>query len=431
MPDTPNTPADLAGWLSYLEQLHPKAIALGLERVSQVKQRLALDINFLLITVGGTNGKGSTCAMLERILTTAGYRVGCYTSPHLLRYNERVRVLCQEVSDAGLCTAFAAVEQARGDTPLTYFEFGTLAAVWHFSRQQVQVAILEVGLGGRLDAVNVFDPDCAIVTSVDIDHIDFLGNSRESIAFEKAGIFRTGKPALCGDADAPEALLHHAQNIGAELQCIGKDFGFEHKSHQETWQFWSGAARIENLPLPVLSGEFQLANAACALQAIQLLKSRLQVDIEDMRAGLLGVALQGRFQKISREGSGQPDVILDVAHNPHAARGLADNLRRSAYKQGKTIAVFAMLSDKDIAGVLRAVGHEVDEWHVAGIPQPRGLAHDKLAGLVREVLPQAQVSTAVTVEQAFAQACRSAGENDRIVAFGSFYTVADVLRALI
>ncbi len=431
MLDNPNIPADLAGWLSYLEQLHPKAIALGLERVGQVRQRLTLDTDFLLITVGGTNGKGSTCAMLERILTTAGYRVGCYTSPHLLRYNERVRVSCQEVSDAELCAAFAAVEQARDDTPLTYFEFGTLAAVWHFSRQQVQVAILEVGLGGRLDAVNVFDPDCAIVTSVDIDHIDFLGNSRESIAFEKAGIFRTGKPALCGDADVPEALVHHAQNIGADLQCIGKDFGFEHQPHQETWHFWSGVARIEDLPLPVLSGEFQLANAACALQALQVLKSRLQVDTEDLRTGLLDIALQGRFQKISREGSGQPDVILDVAHNPHAARGLAENLRRSAYRQGKTIAVFAMLSDKDIAGVLRAVGHEIDEWHVAGIPQPRGLAHDKLAGLVREVLPQAQVSTAVTVGEAFAQACRSAGENDRIVAFGSFYTVADVLRALI
>lgn len=424
-------PTTLPDWLSYLEQLHPKVIALGLDRVNAVKQRLNLNPDFPLITVGGTNGKGSTCAMLERMLTASGYRVGCYTSPHLLRYNERVRVSCQEVGDDALCAAFAAVEEARGDTPLTYFEFGTLAAVWHFTRLQVQVAILEVGLGGRLDAVNVFDPDCAVVTSVDIDHIDFLGNSRESIAFEKAGIFRTSKPALCGDADAPRALIQHAEGIGAELKCIGRDFGFEHQPHQNVWHFWSGAARIEQLPLPVLSGEFQLGNAACALEAILSLQLRLQVGIEAMRNGLTAVALQGRFQTISRASSGLPQVILDVAHNPHAARGLADNLRDSVGRHGKTIAVFAMLSDKDITGVLRAVGHQVDAWHVAGIPQPRGLPHDKLAALVREVLPQAQVSSTDTIAQAFLQACQSAGENDRIVAFGSFYTVADVLRALI
>lgn len=424
-------PTTLPGWLSYLEQLHPKAIALGLDRVNAVKQRLNLDPDFPLITVGGTNGKGSTCAMLERMLTVAGYRVGCYTSPHLLRYNERVRVSCQEVSDDDLCTAFAAVEDARGDTPLTYFEFGTLAAVWHFTRQQVQAAILEVGLGGRLDAVNAFDPDCAIVTSVDIDHIDFLGNSRESIAFEKAGIFRTGKQALCGDADAPYALIQHAKSIGAELKCIGRDFGFEHQPGRDVWHFWSGETRIEQLPLPVLSGEFQLSNAACALEAILSLQSRLQVGIEAIQDGLTTVALQGRFQIISRENSDLPEVVLDVAHNPHAARSLADNLRESRGRHGKTIAVFAMLSDKDIIGVLHAVGYQIDAWYVAGIPQPRGLSHDKLAALVREVLPLAQVSLAETIDQAFIQACQSADENDRIVAFGSFYTVADVLRALI
>lgn len=426
MPDSTKTPANLADWLVYLEQLHPKPIALGLERVQLVKQKLGLALTFPIITVGGTNGKGSTCAMLERILSVAGYRVGCYTSPHLLAYNERVRVQCHEISDAELCEAFAAVEQARGDTPLTYFEFGTLAAVWHFIRQQVQVAILEVGLGGRLDAVNVFDPDGAVVTSVDIDHIDFLGNSRESIGFEKAGIFRPAKPAICGDSDAPETLIKHAEAIDADLRLIGRDFGFEHQAQSPTWQFWCANTRIEQLPLPVLSGEFQLANAACAVYALTTLARQFSISAEHIRQGLLAVSLQGRFQQFA----GPPQVILDVAHNPHAARGLAENLHATR-PAGRTIAVFAMLSDKDIAGVLAVVSREIDTWWVAGIPQTRGLPHDQLAGIVRAALPQASVNSAVTIEQAYAQACQSVNENDRIVAFGSFYTVADVLRILI
>jgi len=426
MPDSTKTPANLADWLAYLEQLHPKPIAMGLDRVELVRQKLGLTPGFPIITVGGTNGKGSTCAMLERILSVAGYRVGCYTSPHLLAYNERVRVQCHEISGDELCEAFAAVEQARGDTPLTYFEFGTLAAVWHFVRLQVQVAILEVGLGGRLDAVNVFDPDCAVVTSVDIDHIEFLGNSRESIGFEKAGIFRPHKPAICGDADPPQRLVSHAGALGADIKLIGRDFGFEHQPQSSLWHFWTADMRIEELPLPVLSGEFQLANAACALYALGTLAAYFSIRAEHIHQGLLAVSLQGRFQRFA----GAPQVVLDVAHNPHAARGLAENLHGTR-PVGRTIAVFAMLSDKDIAGVLELVDREVDEWWVAGIPQLRGLPHERLAGIVRTALPQAKISSAATIDEAYSQACRSANENDRIVAFGSFYTVADVLRVLI
>lgn len=425
MPEVPLPPTDLVGWLAYLEQLHPKAIELGLERVNLVKQRLGLAPDFPVVIVGGTNGKGSTCAMLERMFDAAGYKVGCYTSPHLLRYNERVRVQCRDISNANLCLAFAAVEQARQDTPLTYFEFGTLAAVWHFAKQNVQIAILEVGLGGRLDAVNAFDPACAIVTSVDIDHVDFLGNSRDSIGFEKAGIFRTGIPALCGDVAPPPTLTQHALTIGAGLKRIGHDFAFEHQPHQTLWHFWSGNLRLENLPLPALCGDFQLANAACALAAIQALAGQFSVSIDDVRNSLLTVALQGRFQDFP----GTPHVVLDVAHNPHAARGLAENLRDTR-PSGKTVAVFAMLSDKDIAGVIRAVAAEIDTWYVAGIAQSRGLDHEKLKYIVHKTLPDACVVSASTVEQAFLQACQSVSENDRIAAFGSFYTVADVLRVL-
>src|SRR3989339_666214 len=246
----PNT---LAGWLTYLESLHPKTIALGLERVAQVKQRLNLDPDFPVITVGGTNGKGSVCAMLESILHAAGYRVGCYTSPHLLRYNERVRIAKEQASDAELCASFEKIEQARGDTALTYFEFGTLAAMQCFIEHQVDVAILEVGLGGRLDAVNVFDSDCAVLTSVDIDHTDYLGETREQIAFEKAGIFRKGKVAICADADVPQAVTGHAEKIGAQLWRIGHEFSFEEQKTGQ-WDYRSIIGTRNSLPYPALRG---------------------------------------------------------------------------------------------------------------------------------------------------------------------------------
>jgi len=420
MPDSIKQPADLAGWLAYLEILHPKTIAMGLERVDEVKQRLGLNPAFPIITVAGTNGKGSTCTMLESILMQAGYSVACYSSPHLLNYNERVRVAGSDASDADLCLAFAAVEEARGDVVLTYFEFGTLAAMWYFIQRKVDVAVLEVGLGGRLDAVNAFTPSCAIITCIDIDHVEFLGNNRDSIGFEKAGIYRAGVPAICGDVSPPASIPRQAHEIGADYRQIGVDFGFE--EYADTWDFWSQGERISKLPKPLLAGHYQLNNAACALQALCLLP--LEIDQQVIKNGLLNATLQGRFQKISE----RPEVIVDVAHNPHAAQSLAQNLRNNPCS-GRTIAVFAMLADKDMAGVVRMMQQEVDVWYVAGIQQGRGAGHEKLAQEVRSVLPQATLFAIPTVAEAYMQACRSAVENDRIIIFGSFYTVADVLRA--
>ncbi|PWB58406.1 MAG: bifunctional tetrahydrofolate synthase/dihydrofolate synthase [Nitrosomonadales bacterium] len=406
----------LSGWLAYLERLHPKTIELGLERINQVRARLLLQPSFPIITVGGTNGKGSTCAMLEAILAAAGYRTGLYTSPHLLRYNERVRIASQEASDAALCEAFAAVEAARGEVSLSYFEFGTLAAMWLF-QQQADVAILEVGLGGRLDAVNAFNADCAIVTSVDLDHMDYLGDDRESIGWEKAGIFRAGKPAVCADADPPRRLLDHAAQIGADLKLIGRDFIAQREAAQ--WQFASHDGWRLALPFPALRGGYQLDNASACLAALEALRERLPVTPGDIRRGLLEAAVPGRFQVLP----GRPVIILDVAHNPHAARALAANLREMD-QHGRTIAVFAMLADKDVSGVVSALQDVIDLWLVSGIDHPRGMDAAALAAhvadLAHEVFPD--------IAAAYRHACQIAGEGDRIAAFGSFHTVAEVMQ---
>jgi dihydrofolate synthase/folylpolyglutamate synthase len=414
----PNT---LADWLTHLESLHPKTIALGLERVAQVKQRLNLQTDFPVIIVGGTNGKGSVCAILESMLHAAGYRVGCYTSPHLLDYNERVRVGKQQASDAELSASFARIEQVRGEIPLTYFEFGTLAAMQLFVEHKVDVAILEVGLGGRLDAVNVFDADCAVVTSIDIDHADYLGDTRELIAFEKAGIFRAGKVAVFGDSDVPQAIRTQAEKVGAELWCIGSEFGFT--SHQGQWDFRSKACTRSALPFPALRGAYQLNNACAALAALDALKEKLPVSMEAVRLGLVEVTLSARFQMIP----GKPALILDVAHNPHAARSLAQNLA-ALPPCPKTYAVCAMLKDKDMAGVVAALKSQVDVWLVAGINAPRGASADEL-GLVLDLSHAGEVLRFPTVTEALHHAYNRAGENDRIVAFGSFYTVAELMRA--
>ncbi|WP_435627068.1 bifunctional tetrahydrofolate synthase/dihydrofolate synthase [Candidatus Ferrigenium straubiae] len=414
----PNT---LAGWLTYLESLHPKTIALGMERVAQVKQRLNLDPDFSIITVGGTNGKGSVCAMLEAILHAAGYRVGCYTSPHLLHYNERVRIGKQSAGDAELCASFEKVEQARCETPLTYFEFGTLAAMLCFVEHKVEVAILEVGLGGRLDAVNAFDSDCAVVTSVDIDHVDYLGETREEIAFEKAGIFRKDHVAICADSDVPQAIRNHAQQIGAELWCIGGEFGFS--PHQGQWDYCSKIGARNALSYPALRGAFQLNNASAALAALDALKDKLPVSMEAVRRGLVEVQLAGRFQVIP----GRPKLILDVAHNPHAARSLAQNL--ASMPPAKTFAVFAMLKDKDMAGVAAALDPYIDTWLVAGINAPRGATAAELAQVLQSAGVRGAIQTFDSVEEALRHAYNEAGEDDRIAAFGSFYTVAEVMAA--
>lgn len=401
---------------------------MGLERVSEVRQRLKLAPDFPIITVAGTNGKGSTCAMLERIYHCAGYRIGCYTSPHFLRYNERVRVSCREVSDKALVTAFAAVEKARqgdGQAPveLTYFEFGTLAAMWHFMQAGIDALILEVGLGGRLDAVNVFDPACAVVTSIDLDHMDFLGNNRESIGFEKAGIYRPGVPAICGDLNPPQSLLAHAAQIGAEFLLNGRDFRFI--AEGEHWAYQSRHGIIEGLPMPALVGDFQRHNAACVLATIEVMQARLPVNRGHLATGLRSVELVGRFQWLTSD----PDVILDVAHNPQAALALAANLHQSA-RGGRTLAVFAMLADKDISGVIKAVMAEIDCWYVAGIAHMRGASAEHTAELIRQQAGTSAIKSFSDVALAYRQACLDVGENDRIIVFGSFFTVADVMHVL-
>jgi len=413
-------PDSLAGWLSYLESLHPKTIELGLERVAEVRTKLGLEPAFPLITVGGTNGKGSTCAFLEAILSAAGYRVGLYTSPHLLRYNERVRVAGREADDDALCRSFAAVEAARGETVLTYFEFGTLAALWHFMQQGVDAVVLEVGLGGRLDAVNVFDPDCAVVTGVAIDHTDYLGDDRESIGFEKAGIYRSGRPAICADPEPPVSLVGHAEAIGARLWRIGREFSFQRDA--ETWDYASPVAQRKGLPRPALAGAFQLNNAAAALAALDALAERLPVGEGAIAEGLKAAQVAGRFQVLA----GHPLCIVDVAHNPQSAAALADNLARGR-SGGRTFAIFAMLGDKDIAGVATALKGEVDHWLVAGLNVPRGAPAEALAEAMAKAGIQVPVELFGSAAEAFQRACELAGEGDRIAAFGSFYTAAAVL----
>ncbi|MBI1174688.1 MAG: bifunctional tetrahydrofolate synthase/dihydrofolate synthase [Sideroxydans sp.] len=415
-------PETLAAWLQHLETLHPKTIALGLERVAQIRQRLNLHPDFPVIVVGGTNGKGSVCALLESMLHAAGYRVGCYTSPHLIDYNERVRISKQQASDAELCASFEAIEQVRGDISLTYFEFGTLAAMQCFIGHRVEVAILEVGLGGRLDAVNVFDADCAVVTTVDIDHTEYLGDTREQIAYEKAGIFRTGKVAVFGDPDMPKVVADEAQRSGAVLWRLGEQFGYTTDAQQ--WHYQGVAGTRSSLPYPALRGKFQLNNASVALAVLDALRDKLPVTMEAVRRGLFDTSLPGRFQVLP----GRPQIILDVAHNPQAAHSLAKNLAAMP-PSGKTFAVFAMLKDKDMAGVVRELKDHVDVWLAAGIDAPRGASAAELVQVLRTERVQGEIMAFASVAEMLQHACNAAAENDRIVAFGSFYTVADVMRS--
>jgi len=416
---------DLADWLAYIEQQHPQVIALGLERVARVRDALGLAPAVPIITVAGTNGKGSTCAMLEAILDAAGYRVGLYTSPHLLRYNERVRIGRREADDGALVSAFARVEAARTgtgeDIQLTYFEFGTLAAVDLFLRNAVDVMVLEVGMGGRLDAVNAFDADCAIVTSIGMDHMEYLGVTLEAIGHEKAGIMRAGKPAVLADSAAPASVLAHGQAIGAQLQRSGREFGCDRESKE--WSFWGAAGRKTGLPYPALSGRVQLQNASAALAALEALRERLPVSLRDLRRGLAGVELLGRFQLLP----GRPALVLDVGHNPQAAAVLLENLSDMGPGSGTT-AVFGMLRDKDIAGVVGLLAGHIDRWFVCTLPPPRGARAFELAQLLRQAGVDA-VSEFENPAAAYAAACSGAAENDRIIVFGSFLTVAEVISA--
>jgi dihydrofolate synthase/folylpolyglutamate synthase len=412
----------LAEWLAFVEHQHVRPIDLGLDRVAKVRDLLGLKVTAPVIIVGGTNGKGSTCAMLECILGCAGYRTGLYTSPHLLRYNERVRVEGREASDEVLAAAFARIEAARGEIPLTYFEFGTLAAMCVFADAKLDAIILEVGLGGRLDAVNVFEPDCSIVTGVAMDHMDYLGDTREKIGFEKAGIYRAGKPAICADPQPPQSLLDHAAAIGADLRRIGHEFGYS--GDRQQWNWWGKALRRSALAYPALRGANQLLNASGALAALEALSDCLPVNMQAVREGLLKVELTGRFQTLP----GRPTVILDVAHNPQSAGVLAENLSNMGYAP-ETYAVVGMLADKDIEGSVRLLDRRVDHWIVVGLEGPRALSSEAMAERLRAAGVTGDVVSAPSPQLGLAAARERAEPDDRIVVFGSFLTVAGVLPA--
>jgi len=411
----------------WLEKLEARAashvIALGLERVQAVRERLPATTDAVVITVAGTNGKGSTCALLEAMLRAGGYRVGCYTSPHLLRYNERVRLDGQPIGDEALLSDFEAVEAVRGEVPLTYFEHGTLAAWVAFCREPLDAIILEVGMGGRLDATNVFDADAAILTGVALDHQAYLGPDREAIGREKAGIFRPERPAIVADPVPPRSVLETAAALGAELYRIGVDFGYD--GDRQQWRWWSRAAGNRGgLPYPALRGVNQLMNASAALMALTCLRDRLPLAMQAVREGLMTVELPGRFQVLP----GRPSVILDVAHNPQAAAVLAENLAAMpGYR--RTLAVVGMLADKDVEGVARILASRVDAWFAAGLHGPRALTAEALAARLESVGVATQ-GTFSSVTEALAAAQAQARDDDRIVVFGSFLTVADALRAL-
>lgn len=409
----------LSQWLVHLETAHSKGlIDMGLERITQVKNAMNLTPNCPVITVGGTNGKGSTCAFLSQIYTEAGYTVGTLTSPHLLTFNERIAINCQPVSDETIIAAFERIEAARGNISLTYFEFNTLAAVDIFRLHDVDVMILEVGLGGRLDAVNIFDTDCAITTSVDLDHQAFLGNTIEQVAHEKAGIFRANKPAICGQNPLPQSLVQHAQKIGAKLLTVQQDFVYQDQRTQWQYQF-SGS--LKTLSKPTLQGDYQLNNAACTLTAIECLRDQLPVSEAAINAGLQNARNIGRFQIMQQK----PLVIMDVGHNPHAARALKRSLKTHAVS-GKSCAVFSILADKDSDSVLEILRDEFDEWYIAPLHLQRGMTQAELANKL--VTHQIQnVHAFDSVQAAYQAAFSESEENDRIVVFGSFHTVSETI----
>ncbi|GJI92937.1 bifunctional tetrahydrofolate synthase/dihydrofolate synthase [Duganella hordei] len=421
-----SNPTTLPAWLALLESRHAETVInMGLARVLAVKERLNLSFSCPVIMVAGTNGKGSTCAMLESILMRAGYKVGLYIKPHFLDFNERARVNGELASDEVLVAAFNAVEAVRGDTTLTYFEFTTLAIMHLLSGAGMDVVILEVGLGGRLDAVNIVDADVSIVTSVDIDHTDYLGDTREAIGFEKAGIFRPGRTAICSDPVPPQSLIDHAAAIGADLWLMGRDFNYSGDKQQ--WNYGGRSQRRNSLAYPSLRGANQILNASAALAALEALKLELPVGAQEVRTGLVTVELPGRFQVLP----GRPTVILDVAHNPHAASALNQNLGNMGFHP-YTYAVFGSMHDKDIDGVIAAMSEHVDHWCLTTLPSPRAASASELAAKVQIVQADKAERTINIFEDpasAYANAISRAGENDRIVVFGSFLTVAGVMAA--
>lgn len=415
----------LQGWLTWQESLHPRTIDLGLERVDQVFRSLHSDYQKPpTITVAGTNGKGSCVAFLESIYRAQGYRVGTYTSPHLLKYNERIKIQGEPVSDALICSAFERIESVRNNISLSYFEFGTLAALDIFSRSAIDLQLLEVGLGGRLDAVNIIDPDAAIITSICIDHADWLGDTREIIGREKAGIFRPHVPAIVGDQEPPASLTECAAANKAPIFHIGREFGYQ--KHAQGWDWFGVDRRLEDLPEPGLKGEHQYRNAASAILAVMTLQGVLPVGSSAIAQGLNTVQLTGRFQLIK----GNIPVLLDVGHNPQAVRTLAEHLRN--YYSGQNIhAVFSMMKDKDIGGVLGVMKPVVKDWYFAPLPDnPRCAPETQM----REMFSQNSIADVnfgfANFTEAFAAARKKAEKDDLLLVFGSFFLVSEYLAGL-
>jgi len=416
---------DLAQWLKWQEQLHLSEIDLGLDRIRKVAKKLnILTPPFPIITVAGTNGKGSTVAFFEAILKAQGYKTGSYTSPHLIEYNERIKLNTKNADDALIVRAFEDIDQARGDISLTYFEFGTLAAMLIFIQQKVDVAILEVGLGGRLDAANLWDTSLAIITSIGIDHVDWLGDDREIIAVEKSGIMRKGAPTICGDLDPPHSIANEAKRIGSILFQINTDFSYK-KNNNKTWD-WKGFDQLFQLPIPALSGDFQLNNASTVIAGLKAISNTLPTSEENIIQGLKEVYLHGRLQIINQN----PEWLIDVAHNPHAAKQLAKFLKENPSK-GKSFALFSMLNDKDISQVISTISPYIDEWHIVEIKSERGA---KISELKKAISQHSnRMNNEIIIHQSFLEATLSLKTTcklkDRVVAFGSFLVVSEVIKS--
>ena len=411
----------LAEWLAWQETLHPQAIDLGLSRVSRVLERMSLPAHQpFTISVGGTNGKGSCVAMLDSILRAAGYRTGTYTSPHILRYNERICVDGQPVGDDRIMQAFQRIDEAREGISLSFFEFGTLAALDIFSGENIDVRILEVGLGGRLDAVNIVNADIALIATIDIDHQEWLGHTREAIGHEKAGILRSGRPAVIADPDVPKSVIQTANELGTRLYRQGHEFGFLRE--MDTWSWWGDGAALSGLPYPAIPGDHQLLNASAVIQCLQLAQHEKPVTDADVARGLADVRLPGRFQFFP----GEIPVLLDVAHNPQAVAILAGHLRQH-FSGIKIRAIFSVMRDKDIAGMIQLISDVVDSWYLAPLQMPRAAAPEELS----EILHNADIHR---VKQGFTDvtdACRAARQDsdtgDLLLVFGSFFLVSDYL----
>ncbi|MDH5446434.1 MAG: bifunctional tetrahydrofolate synthase/dihydrofolate synthase [Gammaproteobacteria bacterium] len=412
----------LVEWLNWQESLHPQTIELGLERVSEVFQRLHSDPPpFKIITVAGTNGKGSTVALLESILRAAGYKTGAYTSPHLLEYNERISLNGAHASDEQICQAFDRIDQARGDTSLTYFEFGTLAALDIFYQAELDIAILEVGLGGRLDAVNIVDSDIAIITSIGLDHTDWLGDNRESIAREKAGIMRQNRPVICSEQDIPQTIYKEAERRGSELFCLGREFHYE--LYEEFWS-WSGPEEESiNLPFPIQTGAHQLRNASAVIMALNLLAESFPVRYEHIQQGLTSAQLAGRLQHLQDK----QNWLVDVAHNTQSIEALAAHFKSDSTEK-QVHAVVGMLKDKDIRSNLMTMQDVVTDWYCVELAGPRGASAEELKQVLQNFVPADTIQCFDNVPSAMQAVENRANSEDVRLVFGSFYTVAEALQ---